>query len=211
MRFHILSQQPFPGADQATGQPAQPPSPVETGAELDALLHGLHPCGQAAFAQLWGERSGLRSTCLLHCHSLQEHSVGREWRWRQDGRKSPFLPCRIPGCTDRDCPSVSILLCSPGKHIVPNTCSRSYPFSASPVVLVPAVRMPASTWAACTSQYLVSGCAGGLPLLCPGQTGELEAPALPAQFRLGMPFGASLPVAPMRSASVRLVGWPRSA
>lgn len=40
---------------------------------------------------------------------------------------------------------------------------------------------------------------------------ELEVPVSLAQFRLGMPFGANLLVAPMHSASVHLVGWPWSA
>lgn len=56
----------------------------------------------------------------------------------------------------------------------------------------------------------MSSGAGALPIPCPGQMGELEVPELPAQFRLGMSFGANL-AAPMRSVSVHLVGWPQSA
>jgi len=33
----------------------------------------------------------------------------------------------IPVCAGRDCPSVSILLCSTGKHIALNTCSWIHP------------------------------------------------------------------------------------
>lgn len=97
------------------------------------------------------------------------------------------------------------------QDVVLNTFSLSFPFSASALCPCACVSVPGSTWAACTSQYLVSSGARALPPLCPGKMDGLEVPALLAQFRLGMPFGANLLVAPTHSASVHLVGWPRSA
>lgn len=90
----------------------------------------VHPHGQA-FAHLWGECSCLRSSSLPRRRSLREHDVGWERRRGRDGRESPVLSCGIPVCPGRDRPSVSILLCSTGKHVVLNTCSLSFPFSAS--------------------------------------------------------------------------------
>lgn len=97
-------------------------------------LHHLHPCSQA-FMWLWGKCLGLRSTCLLQHHSVREHRVGWEWRWGWDGMAGKNLSCPVgslwnPAC-GRDHPSVSILFRSIGKHIVLNTHSLSFPFSAS--------------------------------------------------------------------------------
>lgn len=94
-------------------------------------LHHLHPFGQA-FAWLWGKCLGLRSTCLLQHHSLRTDWAGNG---DGDGMAGKNLSCPVgslwnPAC-GRDHPSVSILLCSIGKHVVLKTHSLSFPFSAS--------------------------------------------------------------------------------
>lgn len=109
---------------------------AEAGAELEALTAPpprLQPGLHVAVGQVFGFEEHLSPPTPQHAGA--QSGLGMEMGMGWDGMAGKNLSCPVgslwnPAC-GRDHPSVSILFCSIGKHIVLNTHSLSFPFSAS--------------------------------------------------------------------------------
>lgn len=123
-------------------------------------LHHLHACSQAFVGQVFGFEEHLSPPTPQHAGA--QSGLGMEMGMGWDGREKPVLSCGIPmeSCLWQG-PSLCVhsLLQHWQAHCPKHTFPLLPLLSQCPLCLclAPCVRVPGSTWAARTSQVLVSG------------------------------------------------------